>query len=166
MKKFYFKEKLIKITDHYKVLDENGDEAYYVDQDLKLVGHKVNIKNLKSGEYIIVKQKLLNLLPTYEVKFGDGTTMYVNSKLSLMKRKVNVKYEGDRLSLKGNLWDFSFKIYRDNHLLGSLNKKIVSLADQYVLKVEDENYADLLVALTICINHMKDTEKHRRSENN
>lgn len=30
MKKYYFKEKFIKITDDYPIYDENGDKVFYI----------------------------------------------------------------------------------------------------------------------------------------
>lgn len=163
MKKLYFKEKLVKITDHYPVIDEDGKEAYYVDQDLKLVGYRVKIKNLATGEIILVERKILNLLPTYLVSFEDGTQMKVDSKLSLLKRKVDATYEGQVIKLRGEVFDFHFDIYLKNKLIGSLDKKVISLADHFRLKVVDEDYADLLVALSLCINNMKDEARKRKN---
>lgn len=165
MQVYYFKEKFFKITDHYPVLDQDGNEAYFIDQDFKFIGFKVKIKNLATGETILVEQKVFNLLPTYEVRFEDGSVMYVKAKIALLGRKVDASYEGDVLKLKGNIWDFSFDVYKDRKLIGSLDKKILSFTDQYALRVEDENYADLLIALTICINNIKDRAKANNNAN-
>lgn len=37
MKNYYFKENLFKITDHYPILDDDGREVYYVDQDFTFI---------------------------------------------------------------------------------------------------------------------------------
>lgn len=165
MQVYYFKEKFFKITDHYPVLDKYGKEAYLVDQDFKFVGYKVQIKNLTTDETIIVEQKLLNLLPTYEVTFEDGSIMYVKSRRSLFGRKVDCTYKDDVINLKGNIWDFSFDVYKDSKLIGSLDKKVLTLTDQYALSVEDENYADLLIALTLCINNIIDQDQTNNNAN-
>ena len=44
MKKYYFKEKFFKLTDKYPILDENGNEVYFFDQDFKFVGYKAKLK--------------------------------------------------------------------------------------------------------------------------
>lgn len=45
MKKLYFKEKFFKITDHYPILDEDGREAYYLDQDFTFIGYKSSVSD-------------------------------------------------------------------------------------------------------------------------
>lgn len=165
MQVYYFKEKLFKITDHYPVLDQDGKEAYYIDQDFKFVGYKVHIQNLRTGARILVEQKILNLLPTYEVRFEDGSIMEVKSKIALLGRKIDATYKGEVLNLRGNIWDLNFDIYKDQRLIGSLDKKILALSDQFALRVEDMAYADLLVALTLCINNIKDRAKANNNAN-
>lgn len=156
MKKFYFKEKIFKITDHYAIKDEKGQEIYFLDQDLKLIGYKANIKNLITSQSFQIERRILNLFPTYEVLFEDGSKLEVKMQFSILKRKVNVYYKNEEIKLEGKIFDFNFDIYTSNNLIASIDKKIISLSDQYELTVIDEKYSDVLVALTICLNDMKD----------
>lgn len=162
MREFYFKEKFFKITDHYTVLDENDKEVYLIDQDFTFLGYNVNVKNLETGNNIKIKQKLFNFLPTFQASFDDGTVMNINSRFSFIKRIVDVYYEDEIINLEGNFWDYCFDIYINSSLIGSLNKKIISFTDQYILSVYKEEYSDLMVALTLCINKMQD-DKDRRN---
>lgn len=158
MKKYYFKEKFFKITDKYPILDENGDEAYYFDQDFKFVGYKAKLKDMDGNILFDISKKVLSFLQTYYVDFYDGSHMEINQKLSFLKRKVSAFYQGKELNLKGNYLDHDFEVYFKNDLIAEMNKKFFAFTDQYELTVYDEDFTLLLIALCLCINEMKNRD--------
>ena len=94
MKKYYFKEKFFKITDKYPILDENGKEVFFFDQDFKFVGYKAKLKDMEGNVLFDISKKILSFLQTYYVDFCDGSRMEINQKLSFLKRKVDAFYDG------------------------------------------------------------------------
>lgn len=42
MKKYYFKEKFFKLTDKYPILDENGNEVYFLTKILNLLAIRLS----------------------------------------------------------------------------------------------------------------------------
>ena len=158
MKKYYFKEKFFKITDKYPILDENGNEVYFFDQDFKFVGYKAKLKDMDGNVLFDISKKVLSFLQTYYVDFYDGSHMEINQKLSFLKRKVYIFYEGKELNLRGNYLDHDFEVYFKNDLIAEMNKKFFAFTDQYELTVYDENFTLLLIALCLCINEMKNRD--------
>lgn len=158
MKKYYFKEKFFKLTDKYPILDENGNEVYFFDQDFKFIGYKAKLKDMDGNILFDISKKVLSFLQTYYVDFYDGSHMEINQKLSFLKRKVNAFYEGKELNLKGNYLDHDFEVYFKNNLIAEMNKKFFAFTDQYELTVYDEDFTLLLIALCLCINEMKNRD--------
>ena len=158
MKKYYFKEKLIKITDHYPIKDDKGEKIFYVDQKLKLIGYKVRVSDTDDGEVFSIDRELIPFLPTYKVEFSnkDKAPMKIKANLSIFRKSIDVIMKDGRLKLKGNFWDYNFDISYKNKLIGKVSKKIVSLTDQYTLTVLDEDYTEELIALCLCLNNIKD----------
>lgn len=165
MKKYYFKEKFFKLTDKYPILDENGNEAYFFDQDFKFVGYKAKLKDMDGNILFDLSKKVLSFLQTYYVDFYDGSHMEINQKLSFLKRKVNAFYEGKELNLRGNYIDHDFEVYFKNNLIAEMNKKFFAFTDQYELTVYDEDFTLLLIALCLCINEMKNRDDAAASSN-
>lgn len=165
MKKYYFKEKFFKLTDKYPILDENGNEVYFFDQDFKFVGYKAKLKDMDGNILFDISKKVLSFLQTYYVDFYDGSHMEINQKLSFLKRKVNAFYEGKELNLKGNYLDHDFEVYFKNNLIAEMNKKFFAFTDQYELTVYDEDFTLLLIALCLCINEMKNRDDTAASSN-
>jgi hypothetical protein len=63
MKKLYFKEKFFKITDHYPILDEDGREAYYLDQDFTFIGYKSSVSDPNGKKIINISRELIAFFP-------------------------------------------------------------------------------------------------------
>lgn len=158
MKKYYFKEKFFKITDKYPILDENGKEVFFFDQDFKFVGYEAKLKDMDGNILFNISKKILSFLQTYYVDFYDGSRMEINQKLSFLKRKVDAFYDGKELNLKGSFMDHDFEVYYKNNLIADMNKKFFAFSDQYELTVYDENFTLVLIALCLCINEMKNRD--------
>ncbi len=158
MKKYYFKEKFFKITDKYPILDEKGNEVFYFDQDFKFVGYKAKLKDMDGNILFNISKKILSFLQTYYVDFYDGSRMEINQKLSFLKRKVDISYQGKKLTLKGSIMDHDFEVFYNNNLVADMKKKFFAFTDQYELRVYDESLSLVLVALCLCINEMKDRD--------
>ena len=163
MKNYYFKENLFKITDHYPILDDDGREVYYVDQDFTLIGYDVKISDMGGNEILKIEKELFSLLQKFNVNFSDGKFMRVESKISFLVRRIQVDYDCESLSLEGQFPDLNFEIYRGKDLIGEIQKTFFALTDTYRLTVYDEKYTDALLALTLCVNNIKDTAAKRNS---
>lgn len=159
MATYYFKEKFIKITDKYPILDEDKNPVYYVDQNFRLVGFKVKVYDLDKNEIMTIKRKLISLFTTYDIEFANGEEMMVKANLSLIKRSVDAVIKGGKLKVKGSIFDHEFKVEFDNELVGEVSKKFFSLMDSYALKVYDEQYTLHLIAICLCLNNMQDLDE-------
>ena len=160
MRKLYFKEKFFKITDHYPIIDEDGRDAYYLDQDFTFIGYRSRVSN-RSGEIIMnINRQLISFLPRYNVSFSDGGSMVVQKKFEFFKHRVSVFLEGESLDLIGDIWHLNFQIKNGNgKLIGAVNKKFFALTDNYELSIYDEKYTEELIGLVICLNNMVDLEQ-------
>ena len=59
MKQLFIKQKVLKITDHYPVLDENGNETYHVDEDFKFFGKKIYVTRSDGSHVFTITRELL-----------------------------------------------------------------------------------------------------------
>lgn len=159
MKNYYFKEKFFKITDHYAILDENGNDAYFVDQDFKLLGYSSTISDINRNPILEIDKEIFSLFQKFNVNFYDNRYMRVESKISFLTRKIDINYEGEVFNLKGKIFDMNFEIFKGDDLIGEIEKTFFAMTDTYRLTVHDENYTEALLALTLCLNNIKDTDR-------
>lgn len=85
----------------------------------------------------------------------------MNQNLAFLKRKIDIDYDGEILNLQGSFWDMNFDIYKGSDLIGEIEKTLFAMTDTYRLTVHDDNYREALLALTLCLNNIKDTAKSR-----
>ncbi|AMB98634.1 hypothetical protein AWM75_00880 [Aerococcus urinaehominis] len=157
-RKLTFRQKIFQITDKYWIKDQDGNKAYQVDQDLRLIGDKIHVNDANKEPIFTVTRKIIRLFPTYEIEFTSGETIKVRSQLSFMKRKLKVTSDDFKLQVKGNLIDYKFKIYQDGDLIGSIGKKMISIGDSYVVTVENTDFEQVLVGIAIAIDNLMDQE--------
>lgn len=166
MKKYYFKEKFFKITDHYPIHDEDGKKAFFVDQKFKLLGYEATVSNANDLEILTINRKLISFLPVYQVDFKDSKKkMTIKSNISVFRKSIDIISEEGKINVKGNLWDYEFKAYFKGDLIGEVSKKILSFTDQYQLKVYEEDFTEELIALCLSLNNIKDTEEEATRNN-
>ncbi|MFP4457937.1 MAG: LURP-one-related family protein [Clostridia bacterium] len=79
MNTLYVKQNVFKITDHYRIFDENQTPVYQADQDFKLVGNTVHVSDLHGQEVFVINKVVFTLLPKYEVHFRGGREMILQS---------------------------------------------------------------------------------------
>ena len=164
MKKLYLKEKFFKITDHYPILDENGREAYYLDQDFTFLGYESKVTDLNAKTILQISRQLLTFLPRYTVSMHDGTSMIVQKRFEFFRHRVDVSLDDDALYLEGDIFHLNFTVTNQNgQTIGAVNKKFFALTDNYELIVYDEAYIEELIGLVICLNNMIDLEEAANS---
>lgn len=159
MKKYIFKEKIFKITDKYWIKDENGEDAFYLDQDFTFMGYKAAVFSPDKKRLFTINKKIISLLPKFFIDFEDGSKMVINKRFTLLRKSIDVDTDFGRINLKGSIWDYNFLISLDGKKIGEVNRKFISLTDHYVLSVFDENYTLAMIALVICLNKIHDDEE-------
>lgn len=157
--KLILKEKILSILDSFNVYDEN-DKIYYKVKGKIALSHKVAIYDAKGKELGIVKEKIIDVLPTF-LLYKDGEKAGTcKKKISVIKPKFEIDFNG--WDIKGNWleWDYSI-VDKSGKTVAVISKKLLRLTDTYVIDVKDE--ADALDALMVVL--AIDAEKCRRESN-
>ena len=159
MKRYIFKEKFFKITDKYWIKDEDGKDSFYLDQDFTFMGYRAAVYGPDRQRLFRIEKKILSLLPKFFVNFEDGSEMVINQRFTLLRKSIDVDTDPGTINLKGSIWDYNFLISLDGQKIGEVNRKFLSLTDQYALAVYDEDYTLAMIALVICLNKIQDDEE-------
>ncbi|MDU5436584.1 LURP-one-related family protein [Peptoniphilus lacydonensis] len=115
---------------------------------------------MKGKEILKIEKEVFSLLQKFNINFSDGKFMRVESKISFLVRRIEIDYNGESLSLEGQFPDLNFEIYRGKDLIGEIEKTFFALTDTYKLTVHYESYTSALIALTLCLNNMKDADRN------
>lgn len=161
MRKLYIKQKIFKIVDKYYIKDENENDVYYVEQDFKLIGHTVNMYDMKGNKLFVLDREIFNLLPRYRLYLNDGDDILIQQKFSLLNRRFVISSKKYNLTLNGDFIDKDFNIYEDNKIIANINKKWFTFADTFEIEIYDEDKEIITIALMIAIDYLIDQKKKR-----
>ncbi|MCK8058151.1 MULTISPECIES: LURP-one-related/scramblase family protein [unclassified Fusibacter] len=162
MKKLFIKQKVFKITDHYPITDENQETIYQVDQDFKLIGNTVRVSDKYGSELFVVSKEVFTLLPRFVVRFANGNEVVLKSRFTLFNKEIDIDPDGLKLFLKGDFFDHNFSLYENNTQIGSITEEYFTWGDTFVLTINDESKQDLIVAIMIAVDCIKDDQEKRR----
>lgn len=160
MKTLYIKQKVFKITDHYPVLDDQQNAVYQVDQDLKFLGNTVHVSDANGRELFVVDKEIFTFTPRFVVRFSDGREIVLRSRLEFFKKKIDIEQAGPSLYLEGDWLDFDFTVLQGSEEIGRISREFLSWGDTYQLAIFDDQYQDLVVALTIAVDCIKDAQQN------
>lgn len=163
MKKLYITQKVFKITDHYPILNANQETVYQVDQDFKLIGNTVHVKDDNDRALFTVNKEVFTILPKYDVAFTDGRSITLKSRFTLFKKAIDVHMDGHNLLLEGDFFDYNFRLLDNGHIVGSIEKAFLAWGDTYEITVHDESKEEMLVAIMIAVDCIKDSEQNRNN---
>ena len=145
--KLIFKQRLLSVLDSYDIYDEFGNTEYIVKGEIGL-SHRFRIYNNRNIELAYIKQSLFTIFPEFKMYINGNYVGCVKKRFSLLKPIFTVKCKG--LYIEGDIFELNYKIKDNcNHVIASINKKLFSFSDKYVLNVK--NREDVLHALVIVL---------------
>ena len=155
--KLLFKQRFFSWFDSYDIFDESGDTLYTVKGQLAW-GHLLKIFDAQENEVGTVKQKILTLLPKFELYQNDSYLGCITKEFTFFKPKFNIDFNG--WHIEGNLFEWDYSILdSDGNYVATVTKEIWNWTDTYVIDVS--NPADALYALMLVL--AIDAEKCSRS---
>ena len=147
--KLIFKQRLLSVLDSYDIYDEFGNTEYIVKGEIGL-SHRFRIYNNRNIELAYIKQSLFKIFPEFKMYINGNYVGCVKKRFSLLKPIFTVKCKG--LYIEGDIFELNYKIKDNcNHVIASINKKLFSFSDKYVLNVK--NREDVLHALVIVLSN-------------
>lgn len=145
--KLIFKQRLLSVLDSYDIYDEFGNTEYIVKGEIGL-SHRFRIYNNRNIELAYIKQSLFKIFPEFKMYINGNYVGCVKKRFSILKPIFTVKCKG--LYIEGDIFELNYKIKDNcNHVIASINKKLLSFSDKYVLNIK--NREDVLHALVIVL---------------
>ena len=141
--KLLFRQRIFCWLDSYDIYNENGDTLFVVKGQLSW-GHCLKIYDAFGREVGKVKEKIVTLLPKFELSADGRHLGSVKKNISLFSPSYSLDFLGWKA--KGNIFEWDYTICdRDRNCIASISKELLNLTDTYVLDVADP--ADALYVL-------------------
>ncbi len=133
--KLLFKQRFFSWFDSYDIYDEAGNVVYVVKGQLSW-GHKLIIYDANGNELGMVVQRVLTLLPKFEIHKNGQYVGCLNKEFSFFVPHYNLDY--NNWHIEGTIMEWDYSILDGNDLqVASVGKELFKLTDTYVIDVND-----------------------------
>ena len=144
--KLLIKQRVFSWTDTYDVYDENGEVKYFVKAEFLSLGHKLHVYDTMDNEVGLVREKLMTLLPVFEIEMDGCLQGRIEQKFTLFKPKYELDLNGWRV--EGDFLGWTYDVYSGCSRVIHITQEILHWGDTYVIDIEnpeDERMGLLLV---------------------
>lgn len=147
--KLLIKQRVFSWTDTYDVYDEAGETKYYIKGEALSLGHRLHVYDAGRRELGLVKEKLLTLLPCFEIFVNGVQVGEIQKKFSFMLPKYELKYQD--WHVEGDFLGWNYAVYRECCPVVHIKKELWHWGDTYVIEIDDarDELAALLLVLAI-----------------
>lgn len=156
MRQLFIKQKVFKITDHYPVLDAEGNEVYWVDEDFQFIGKTIHVTRPDGSHVFTIEKELFRFLSHFVACFHDGKKITLSQQLRLFNTAIDVISDDYELSLEGDIFGLDFEVFSQNAKVGHIYSMFLTWGDTFVIDVIDEEFEEELLALMIMVDYIKD----------
>jgi uncharacterized protein YxjI len=145
--KLLIEQEILTWRDKFTVMDESGNDRYYVKGELFSWGKKLHVTDLSGREVAYVEQQLFTFLPRYAVYAGGVLIGEVVKEFSFFRPHYTV--EGADWDVEGDFWDHDYTVFRGGIPVVSIQKEWFTWGDCYTLDIR--NPADEIQALALVL---------------
>lgn len=144
--KLLFKQRFFSWFDSYDIYDESGNTVYVVKGQLSW-GHCLKIFDRYGSEIGTVKERVLILLPKFEIYEKNNYIGCISKEFTFIKQKYNIDFNGWHIDGSFMEWDYTIVDSHGNKI-AEISKELLRMTDTYVLdisKPEDALYVLMFV---------------------
>lgn len=155
--KLLFKQRLFSWFDSYDIYDEDGNSVYTVKGQLSW-GHCLKIYDADDHEVGTIQERILTLLPKFEVYLGNQYAGSISKEFSFFTPKFNIDYNGWHVEGDFFEWDYSI-LDQSGRQIAEVSKQLFNWTDTYVIDVQNPNDALGALMLVLAIDAEKCSRK-------
>lgn len=145
--KLLIKQRVFSWSDTYDIYDENENPKYFVKGEILSLGHRLHVYDAAGNEVGLIKEKILNLLPVFEIETGGVPRGRIEKRFTLFRPKYDVDYNGWRV--EGDFLGWNYDVYCGCSSVIHIRKEILHWGDTYV--IDFSNPEDELMGLLLVI---------------
>lgn len=145
--KLLFKQRIFSWLDSYDIYNEAGETVYTVKGEFGF-GHRLRIYDARGNAVGLVQQRILTLLPKFEMYLGEQYLGCISRELTLFRPRYHIDCNG--WQVEGSFLEWDYTIFNSaGQQIASVSKELFQWSDTYVIDVA--NPSDALCALMLVL---------------
>jgi uncharacterized protein YxjI len=163
--RYHIRERAWSLAESFVVRDEAGQMVFDIKGKFFHIGDDLVMYDRFTGQPLVhIKQRILSLLPRYEIYRNDQHWASIHEQFRLFGERFKV--EGDNgmvFHINGDIWRWNFTFSDNNgNLLAQIGRQFSLFRDSYAINVAQGVDAPFIIALAIVIEMVK--EHHEKKD--
>ena len=150
--KLYIEEHVFTWGDKFSVLNEQGEEVFFVEGEVFTWGKKLHVYNAAQQEVTYIEQELFTFRPCYHVYIGGGEAAQIRQEFSFFTPRFRVY--GPQWDVEGYFLGHEYEISSDGRQIAFIEKEWMTWGDCYELNIADPTDTLLALATVLTIDCM------------
>ena len=162
---YRIKEKFWSWGDEFTITDRNGAGCYTVHGAAFSWGDKLSFRDMQGNELAFISQKMMTLMPRYQILIGGQLFAEVIKEFSWLKQRFTLDVPGPNdYTIEGSFWQHDFSFSRKGRVVASVSKEYWGWTDSYGVDISDgENDVPILCACIVIDQVLHDNKNSSNS---
>lgn len=144
------RQRVFSWTDSYDVYDESGQVRYFVKAEFFSFGHQIHVYEKETGREVgSIHQKLLALMPTFEIVINGRVQGRIRKKFALFCQDYQVDYHD--WYVEGNFMGWDYRVLQAGRQVMTISKELFNWGDTYSLRYDNPAFEIPGLLLVIAI---------------
>ena len=162
--RFHIRERAWSLTEAFVVRDDTGQPVFEVRGKFFHIGDDLVMFDIRTGQELVhIKQRLLSLLPHYEIYRNGQLWASMHEQFRLFGERFKIEgANGMIFHVDGDIWNWNFSVSDDNgNLLAQIGRQFSLFRDSYAVDVAQGVDAPFVIALAIVIDMVREHHERR-----
>lgn len=147
--KLYIRQKVFSWGDRFTVMDEAGEDRYFVEGEIFSLGKKLHVCRMDGTEAAFIQQKVFSFLPRFFVFVGEEQVAEIVKEFSFLRPVYSI--QGLGWEIEGDFWSHDYVIAAGGREIVSIHKEWMSWGDCYELDIADGENEILALSVVLAI---------------
>ena len=157
--RYHLRERAWSLTESFVVRDDAGNAVFEVKGRFFHIGDNLIMYDRQTGQELVqIKQRVLSLLPHYEIYRGGQHWASMHEQFRLFGERFKVEgSNGMVFHVNGDIWQWNFSVSDAyGNLMAQIGRQFSIFRDSYAVDVAPGVDAPFVIALAIVIEMVKE----------
>lgn len=155
--RLFIKQKVFSVGEKFTVFDELQQPRYFVRGSFMQIPKRFTVTTASDVPVAQITKTVFSFLPRFTVEMeGVGLVATIRKQFSFFTPKYSV--DGAALSVSGDWWDMNFSVFRANHEVARIHRKLLSWGDTYEVDIADDALEAMIVSFVVAIDRVRSDE--------
>ena len=155
--KLLIKQRVFAWGDTYDIYDEQGKVKYIVKAEIFAFGHQLHVYDAYDNEIGQIKQKLLTLMPQFEIVIDGRVCGTISKQFTFFKPKYEIDFNGWRA--EGDFLGWEYDVYEGCSSIIHISKELFHWGDTYSIQFSNPKDELMGMMLVVAIDAANCTDK-------